>query len=424
MSTVIKTSLAFAILAVCAEASVAQQQQLTPLQQQELMLLWRQNMLWWQVPGAINHSYSLAPTYGVVTAMTSSGLPYQGVTLRFYNEGPNYYQGQRLYNNTNQPIYWWKEMPLCEMGIHPIVKYGVILPTTPFAVSPTSANPYMYNPYVYTPYATGGYAYSPYVMGAYGTILNNPIANPEKRGNEFEARKMVVDQLASPASGANKQKTLLLPSKNLLNPPDDKILSGVALNNLLNAILDKDPKRSQGEGGFLPSDIMTRLELDGSSAADALGLLKTGKLEFPGILNSKPFVEIRDDLEKHASAVIEMMDSKKRDSYWIDKLNQSIGRARIATAQTMRDLPLPEAITLARFYVRLEQLGRTASDPSMQGVYVAKWNAIGVSVYDLTTHMRRYKLKFAPAEAGNENAYFALQRGLSSYYADLFAAKK
>jgi hypothetical protein len=107
-----------------------------------------------------------------------------------------------------------------------------------------------------------------------------------------------------------------------------------------------------------------------------------------------------------------------------DRLLASIRKAREAVTPSLREMAFPEAVDTAKFFHRLEAAARLVRDPATAPAYVPSWSALGVTVKELSRHMARHKLSFAPAAATDSGAYEVLFHGLADYYIGLARAGK
>jgi hypothetical protein len=80
-------------------------------------------------------------------------------------------------------------------------------------------------------------------------------------------------------------------------------------------------------------------------------------------------------------------------------------------------------IKAKRFLSDLDSAIRALQDPGISKYATRKLAAKGGTVSDLVTEMGGQGLRFAPAVAGDENAYVALHRALVNYAAPLDSYK-
>ena len=101
-----------------------------------------------------------------------------------------------------------------------------------------------------------------------------------------------------------------------------------------------------------------------------------------------------------------------------------MSRAREQLAPTLRNLPFDQATAVSRFLGKLDTLAAAGDDASLAKAYNPAWASVGATASDLVKQVRDRELRFAPAAAGHEEAYFALYRGLAGYRQALEPAAK
>lgn len=225
---------------------------------------------------------------------------------------------------------------------------------------------------------------------------------------------------ADPAGPADPLK--LNPA--LLNPPDHLILNGDVLNELAVLVTDLERKGRKAEPGLAAPDLMTKVVFDGGAAADAANLLRNTDLTFPEPLRAAAYADLRADLEKAYAPVAAAAAAGKRVAAAdADKLLKEVVKSRGAAGDLVKDGCLGDARSVCGFFNRLEAAAKFVKGADAAGVAGARWAVVGAPVSDLVRHVNKYKLKFGPAAAGDEAAYFSLHRGLLAYYAGLSQAK-
>ena len=284
----------------------------------------------------------------------------------------------------------------------------------------------------YSPYAYGGAVYQPTITPRAGAF--NPVARAQVRAFAAAAnqppppRRLAagpVPGAVNPAAGPrkpaaeNKGKPVEADAK-LVNPADEEILSGKALNQRAAAIRDLEAKGAKADPPLLPADVLGQVTFVGSPAAETIAMLRNGVPPLPEILQRQEFLVCRKDIERHLAAVAEpMSQGKPAPPADVDGLAQAARKCR--ENDGIRDLPVPDAAVVTRFLDGLDAVTRTARDADLAGVVVPKWNLVGATAMELVRHTGRYKLTFGPAAGGSADAYRALHRGLVAYYTALAA---
>ncbi len=210
----------------------------------------------------------------------------------------------------------------------------------------------------------------------------------------------------------------------LVNPPDEAILSGEALNRLTVRIRELEKLGKKATPGLLAPELTTKIVFAGGPAADAANQFRTTELRFPSALTGKPFADTRADLEKAYAAVAKDAHAgKKTNPADVDRLSKAISKASDTTRQTVADAPFTEACDLCEFYTTLESAAKYLKDDKSAGVAGADWSVVGATVAEVVRHEAKHGLRFGPAKTGDEAAYFSLHRGLLAYCVGLAQAK-
>ncbi|MGL6096325.1 MAG: hypothetical protein ACRC7O_11080 [Fimbriiglobus sp.] len=240
----------------------------------------------------------------------------------------------------------------------------------------------------------------------------------------YEARIAIADQWnyergAKPAAA--------LPAnvdRGLLKADHEAVASGVALNELLAAVPPLESRAIRTvDSALVPPDLVAHIVFAGGPTADAVNLLRAGTLNFPTPLTDPAFDALRADLTKAFGLVNETLGHNRATvTAAADKLTTAVAKARADTAPRVRDLPFHDAATVVRFLNRLDATAGTLKDGDRAAAFVPSWSAVGATVRELTRHMARFHLTFAPA--ADPDAYDVLHRGLSEYYIGLARAGK
>jgi hypothetical protein len=315
--------------------------------------------------------------------------------------------------------------------------YSFFNPYTGRAMSYSANVPYYMSGYGggyggYMPYSGSGGATTTGGYGSYGTS-SNPITEQQLRilrgaayqgspayGNDtkpYAARP----EPATRAASATTSKPAELNTK-LLSAPEADVLSGRALTSLGIEIRNLEGKGARAESPLFPAEIVSRASFDGPGAG-LLQAARAGKPQFPTALQGKPFAELRGDIERAYTAMAGPVgQGKVIDAATADHFTAAVARAKAALV--VRELPADDRAAAMRFLNGLDELAQAAKDPSLAGIYPAKWSKSGATAAELIRHLDKHKLTFAPAPAGSEEAYGALYRGLSGYYVSLAQGRK
>jgi len=202
----------------------------------------------------------------------------------------------------------------------------------------------------------------------------------------------------------------------LFNPTEQSINSGQALNELLKAIPDLEAAGGKADPPFLPPELLAKLTFTGGPSADALNLVRAGKIEYPPALRGSEFDAQRVAIEKDLATAAELVRAgKKIDPVLVDRLTGNVKRMKAKA---------PVDVEAVAALARLEEAVKYLKSADASGLFVPAWQSDGATLRDLGKFMARYKLQFGPAAPGGEALYAALHRGMVGYVNQLAAAKK
>jgi hypothetical protein len=251
---------------------------------------------------------------------------------------------------------------------------------------------------------TGGYGYgmaareSPYLRDAQKDAGNEkePPANTRKTNPLKDAPESLKQALS--------------------NPPEKDVASGRALNELMKVIPGLVAAGGRAEIPFLPPDLLSRLSFAGGPEADALNMVRAGKVDFPPAVMGPESEAARTAIEYDLAAASRLVrDGKPIDSALADRLAANIARLHPKA-------PVDEGTELA--LARLDAAAKVLRSPDANGLFVPSWQTEGTTLRDLGQFMSRYKLEFGPAVPGTESLYWSLHRAMVGYVNQLAAAKR
>jgi hypothetical protein len=210
----------------------------------------------------------------------------------------------------------------------------------------------------------------------------------------------------------------------LINPNDDQLLSGQALNDLAARILSLESKGKKATPGLCPPELVGKIVFTGGGAADALNGFHNAKIDYPEILKMPDFTMLVEAFDKAYAPISEAVQAgKKVLPADVERLLTVIEKSKPMTEPMMRSAPFKDATAILAFYASLEAGLKFLKLPESVGVIGSKWNSIGVNVSDLVKHLHKFQIRFGRSESGDDAAYGSLHRGLLAYYAALSQAK-
>lgn len=210
----------------------------------------------------------------------------------------------------------------------------------------------------------------------------------------------------------------------LIEPSEEAILSGEALNKLAAQIRELEKQGKKATPGLLAPELTTKIVFTGGVASDAANLFRETELQFPTTLKVTGFNDLRTELEKAFAVVVkEVHAGKKANQPDVDRLLKAAHKAHESTRQLVADAPFGEACDVCDFFAKLESATKYLKDEKSVGVAGADWSVVGATVAEVVRHETKYGLRFGPAKNGDEAAYFSLHRGLLAYCVGLAQTK-
>jgi hypothetical protein len=210
----------------------------------------------------------------------------------------------------------------------------------------------------------------------------------------------------------------------MVDPPEEAILSGEALNQLATHIRELEKQGKKANAGLLAPELTTKIVFAGGAAADAANLYRDTTLRYPVSLQGVQYEPMRKDLDKAFAPVAkEAHAGKKTPADDVDRLLKALDKGYESTRQSVADASFDEAVAMSDFFARLQSATKYLKDAKSTGVAGAEWSVLGATVAEVVRHETKYGLRFGPVKSGDEAAYYSLHRGLLAYYAALLQAK-
>ncbi|MBP3957184.1 hypothetical protein J8F10_18130 [Gemmata sp. G18] len=205
-----------------------------------------------------------------------------------------------------------------------------------------------------------------------------------------------------------------------------RVLSGEALNELLAAIVKAEAKAGARSSAFVPNMLLDDVRFGGSDAADTLNLARRAtSLDFPAAFDNAALKDDRIALTRDFAAVTERLQAGKAvDPTKRDQFEVTLQKAEAALASIVKTLPADDATAANRFLGQMTGALKVMKTEAATGLIDPKWASEGTTVADLVKHMTRFKVQFAAATTGNEEAYLTLHRNFASYLFFLTQPKK
>jgi hypothetical protein len=200
-----------------------------------------------------------------------------------------------------------------------------------------------------------------------------------------------------------------------LDPPQNEIVSGRALNALLDHLQKLDGQGGPGPDITLDEDVVSRINVT-SGRGGHVGLLKNGgRLHWPLALTDDGLREDRQQLASLMSEALATVSSRPVDVDAIDQMQRTADRLQQQLSRRARNLPPAQYVEAKRFLADLDEAIKALQRPDAAAYVTRKCAPHGQTVAEIVRSMTQQGLHFAPAVAGDEAAYLALHRALSSY---------
>jgi hypothetical protein len=215
-----------------------------------------------------------------------------------------------------------------------------------------------------------------------------------------------------------------------LDPTDPgAVTSGEVHNVLLQEIVRAEARVPQGTkvpSAYVPPLLLEDIRFGGAPAGDLLNLARqAGNLNFPAAFDAQALGQLRGELEKDfAAAGVAVQAGKTPDADKILKLEITFHKLQDAVAPVIKDLPFEDAIAARRFLNQMNNAIKALRAGAATGLIDPRWAAEGLTVADLVRHMTKFKLQFAAAPQGGEEAYATMHRNLATYLFVLNQVKK
>jgi hypothetical protein len=205
--------------------------------------------------------------------------------------------------------------------------------------------------------------------------------------------------------------------------PMVEVLDGRALNTLLDHMVREQGRGEKGPRVELNQDLLKSINVTGADTRGNVGLLKNnGKLDWPLPLQGSEFADSRERLTKQiADAVQQAQFNQPVDAGKLKDMRAELGRLDEALDRSARDNDLlpSQFVEARRFTNQLGDAVRALEDPSVSKFFTGKWAPKGKDVAELVQYMGANGLRFAPAVAGDADAYLSLYHALVAFDAGM-----
>jgi hypothetical protein len=207
------------------------------------------------------------------------------------------------------------------------------------------------------------------------------------------------------------------------DPPVTEVLSARALNDLFRHLAKEQGRGEKGPNIPLDQDLLKGINVTGQDSRANVGLLKDdGKLQWPLALESSEFKDSREQMNKLiADAVNVAKFGNAVDPGKLKDMKAEMDRLNNALTADINELSPSQYIAARRYLNQLEDAVRALEDPKVGNYFNQNWAPKGRNVAELIKYMSDKGLRFAPAVAGDTDAYRALYHALQAFDAGMTA---
>ena len=347
-------------------------------------------------------------------------------------------------------------VPPLNSFVSPFGNPGAFAPSTPFGTnftsyaSPGYASPGYSSPYATSPggtgyggYATGSNPYSSYsdpyggglrgaadALKAQGTFEKDfqqaRLLNQEVERSKVDTRRKIYDEWLyeranTPTLVDQEERVRKLETRRALGGmPLSEVLSGYALNTLLDDLKKRGNGSARDISGPIDPEILKHINVTSGSSAGNVGALKPlregAPLNWPLPLQDGAYRdEVRRLNQRAAEAVMLVQNTGQVDPGTLNDMREDLRRLRLKVSARIDDLSPSQSIQANRFLHQLSDAVTALAEPDIASYFTDQFAARGATVPELVDHMARKGLRFAPAVGGDEAAYSALYDSLAAY---------
>jgi hypothetical protein len=319
--------------------------------------------------------------------------------------------------------------------------YGTAYPSNPGLNSTsayTSGNPYdpSSNAYYPDPYGGGllGAAAAIAAQGDYeqaharSRLLNQSVEQQKVNTRHRIIEEWLYERALSPTLQQQREATKAQELRRALrNPALTEVISGYALDLILDDLKEKLSQGARGQAASLDPAILKQVNVTSKATGGNLGTLKPLKdgapLPWPLPLQGAAYQEeVRRVNQKAAEAVQRVQSTGQVDGGTLNDVRDDLGRLRAKVKSNINELLPTQVIEANRFLNQLDSALKALQQPDASKFLLDHFLAKGKTVPELIDYMASQGLSFAPAAAGEEAAYVALHNYLTAFDHSLRAA--
>jgi hypothetical protein len=328
-------------------------------------------------------------------------------------------------------------------GVNPYAGYGSAY--SPYGGAGTLSTTSMYGGY--DPAGSYGSPYSPYydpyggsvlrgyadILGAQGKFAVNVEQSKgmreQRRQAEIDTRRKLFEEWQyeranTPSLEDLREQDRKMARRRALNdPPVTEILSGTALNTLLDHLKIVQGMGARGQNIAIDDETLKKVNVT-SGAGGNVGLLKNdGYLNWPLPLKGDEFNEERGAIDKALPKLVQQASASGRvDAGTLTETKKSLEALHEKLAKNVGEIGTSQYIESKRYLNFLNDAMRVLSNSDVEKYFNQTFTAKGKTAGELVKYMGDKGLKFAAATPGDEAAYRALHQALAVYDVSLSQA--
>jgi hypothetical protein len=171
---------------------------------------------------------------------------------------------------------------------------------------------------------------------------------------------------------------------------------------------------------MLDEELLRLLNVTGQVGGGNIGLLRdNGRFAWPSVFD-EPYVagdKGKKDVELHAQELFQQALNAKIDKNALKDLKSSLRSLRESLSKNVKEVPAPSFLEGVRFLDSFDAavLAMEKGDAVLSLDFQQKFARGGKTVQELVDYMKNKGLHFAPANAGEERIYQALQTALAAH---------
>lgn len=241
-------------------------------------------------------------------------------------------------------------------------------------------------------------------------------AMTETRRKQFDEWKYEQARTPTPEDYREQDEWLQL-RRARNNPPVTEIYGATPLNTLLTDIQRHPPDTLPGSAVAVNPAMVQQINFAGGPGGASAGLFKDGgRLSWPQLLRSNSFNDERRQIDQQSiEAVRQLQAASASGPPDLSGLSSAVDAMEAKLRGMVADVDANQYMDSMRYIRELRQSVRGLSNPDAANYFNGRWTPQATTISELVREMNARGLRFAPATAGDEDAYVAMYNALLSY---------